>query len=79
MDGVIDVSEEDLVEIYELAVKHAQNRDGKLTSWFFGDEGCDKFSEVSGAGNNADPGKKYRINDLKLDASWVCQNELSQH
>ena len=32
MDGVIDVSEEDLVEIYELAVKHAQNRDGKLTS-----------------------------------------------
>ncbi len=32
MDGVIDVSEEDLVEIYELAVKHAQNRDGKIKS-----------------------------------------------
>ncbi|BBJ23479.1 hypothetical protein W01_14060 [Candidatus Nitrotoga sp. AM1P] len=29
MDGVIDVSEEDLVEIYELAVKHARNRDSK--------------------------------------------------
>ena len=26
MDGVIDVSEEDLAEIYELAVQHAQNR-----------------------------------------------------
>jgi CBS domain-containing membrane protein len=32
MDGVIDVSEEDLVEIYELAIKHAQNRDGKVNS-----------------------------------------------
>ena len=31
MDGVIDVSEEDLVEIYELAINHARNRDGKLT------------------------------------------------
>ena len=29
MDGVIDVSEEDLVDIYELAIKYAQNRDGK--------------------------------------------------
>ncbi len=32
MDGVIDVSEEDLVEIYELAIKHARNRDGKINS-----------------------------------------------
>jgi CBS domain-containing membrane protein len=32
MDGVIDISEEDLVEIYELAIKHAQNRDGKTNS-----------------------------------------------
>ena len=30
MDGVIDVSEEDLAEIYELAIKHAQNHDGKV-------------------------------------------------
>ncbi|RFC35053.1 MAG: HPP family protein [Candidatus Nitrotoga sp. SPKER] len=32
MDGVIDVSEEDLIEIYELAVKHARNPDGKIKS-----------------------------------------------
>ncbi|MDQ3268200.1 MAG: HPP family protein [Pseudomonadota bacterium] len=32
MDGVIDVSEEDLVEIYELAIKHSRNRDGKINS-----------------------------------------------
>ena len=32
MDGVIDVSEEDLVEIYEVAVKHARNGNGKVTS-----------------------------------------------
>jgi len=25
MDGVIDVSEEDLVEIYELAIRHVRN------------------------------------------------------
>jgi CBS-domain-containing membrane protein len=30
MDGVIDVSEEDLVDIYELAIKHARNRGGKI-------------------------------------------------
>ncbi|CAH1904094.1 HPP family protein [Candidatus Nitrotoga sp. HW29] len=32
MDGVIDVSEEDLVDIYELAIKNAQNRGGKTNS-----------------------------------------------
>ena len=32
MDGVIDVSEEDLVDIYELAIKHMQNRDGKANA-----------------------------------------------
>ena len=32
MDGVIDVSEEDLVEIYEVAVQHARNRDRKVNS-----------------------------------------------
>ncbi|BBJ24413.1 HPP family protein [Candidatus Nitrotoga sp. AM1P] len=32
MDGIIDVSEEDLVDIYELAIKHARNRDGKINS-----------------------------------------------
>jgi CBS domain-containing membrane protein len=32
MDGVIDVSEEDLIEIYELAIKHAWNRDGKVNA-----------------------------------------------
>ena len=32
MDGVIDVSEEDLVDIYELAIKHARNRDRKVNS-----------------------------------------------
>jgi CBS-domain-containing membrane protein len=32
MDGVIDVSEEDLVDIYELAIKHARNRVGKVNS-----------------------------------------------
>lgn len=31
MDGVIDVSEEDLVEIFELAIKHA--RDGDSNVW----------------------------------------------
>lgn len=29
MDGVIDISEEDLIDIYKLAIKHARNRDGK--------------------------------------------------
>ncbi|MEO6423562.1 MAG: HPP family protein [Candidatus Nitrotoga sp.] len=32
MDGVIDVSEEDLVEIYELAIKHVRNPDGKVNA-----------------------------------------------
>jgi CBS domain-containing membrane protein len=32
MDGVIDVSEEDLVDIYELAIKHARNRDGQVNA-----------------------------------------------
>jgi hypothetical protein len=32
MDGVIDVSEEDLVEIYELAVEHVRNPDGKVNA-----------------------------------------------
>lgn len=31
MDGVIDVSEEDLVDIYELALKNARNRGGKVS------------------------------------------------
>ncbi|CAH1905200.1 hypothetical protein NTGHW29_470002 [Candidatus Nitrotoga sp. HW29] len=35
MDGVIDASEEDLVEIYELVVKHVWSRDGKAGVWFF--------------------------------------------
>ncbi|CAH1197457.1 HPP family protein [Candidatus Nitrotoga sp. BS] len=32
MDGVIDVSEEDLVEIYQLAVEHVRNPDGKVNA-----------------------------------------------
>ena len=32
MDGVIDVSEEDLVDIYELAIRHARNRDRKVNA-----------------------------------------------
>jgi len=32
MDGVIDVSEEDLVEIYKLAVEHVRNPDGKVNA-----------------------------------------------
>jgi len=32
MNGVIDVSEEDLVEIYELAIKHVRNHDGKVNA-----------------------------------------------
>lgn len=32
MDGVIDVSEEDLLDIYERAIEHARNRGGKVST-----------------------------------------------
>lgn len=32
MDGVIDISEEDLLEIYERAITHARNRGGKVST-----------------------------------------------